>query len=70
VLAGVTDTPALRKIPKNDKIIQNALDRNPQGRLTMPEDIANFIIDNYKRDSHWMTGSVIHVDGGETISGF
>ncbi len=70
LLAGVTDTPALRKIPKNDKIIQNALDRNPQGRLTMPEDIANFIIDNYKRDSHWMTGSVIHVDGGETISGF
>ena len=70
LLAGVTDTPALRKIPKNEKIIQNALDRNPQGRLTRPEDIANFIIDNYKRDSHWMTGSVIHVDGGETISGF
>jgi enoyl-[acyl-carrier protein] reductase III len=70
LLAGVTDTPALRKIPKNDKIIQNALERNPQGRLTRPEDIANFIIDNYKRDSHWMTGSVIHVDGGETISGF
>jgi enoyl-[acyl-carrier-protein] reductase (NADH) len=70
LLAGVTDTPALRKIPKNDDLIKMALLRNPQGKLTMPKDIANFILDNYKRNSHWMTGCVIHIDGGETISGF
>jgi len=68
LLAGVTDTPALRKIPGNDLIIENAKRRNPQGRLTTPDDIANFILDNYKRDSHWMTGCVIHVDGGESIT--
>lgn len=68
LLAGVTDTPALRKIPGNNLIIDNAKRRNPQGRLTTPEDIANFILDNYKRDSHWMTGCVIHVDGGESIT--
>ena len=68
LLAGVTNSPALRKIPNNDLIIQNAMRRNPQGRLTSPEDIANFILDNYKRDSHWMTGSVIHIDGGESIT--
>lgn len=68
LLAGVTDTPALRKIPGNNLIIENAIRRNPQGRLTTPEDIANFILDNYKRDSHWMTGCVIHVDGGESIT--
>ena len=70
LLAGVTDTPALRKIPKNEELINMALMRNPQGKLTEPKDIANFILDNYKRDSHWMTGCVIHIDGGETISGF
>lgn len=70
LLAGVTDTPALRKIPKNDDLIKMALLRNPQGKLTTPTDIANFILDNYKRNSHWMTGCVIHIDGGETISGF
>jgi len=70
LLAGVTDTPALRKIPKNDDLIKMALMRNPQGKLTEPKDIANFILDNYKRNSHWMTGCVIHIDGGETISGF
>lgn len=70
LLAGVTDTPALRKIPKNEALINMALMRNPQGKLTEPKDIANFIFDNYKRNSHWMTGCVIHIDGGETISGF
>lgn len=68
ILAGVTDTPALNKIPNNDLIKQNALRRNPLGRLTVPEDIANFILDNYKSNSHWMTGCVIHVDGGESIT--
>jgi len=70
LLAGVTDTPALRKIPKNEELINMALMRNPQGKLTEPQDIADFILDNYKRNSHWMTGCVIHIDGGETISGF
>jgi NAD(P)-dependent dehydrogenase (short-subunit alcohol dehydrogenase family) len=70
ILAGVTETPALKKIPNAQAIIQSALNRTGQGRLTSPTDIANFIIDNYKRESHWMTGSVIHVDGGESVTGF
>jgi len=67
LLAGVTDTPALRKIPNNERIIKSALDRNPHGRLTTPEDIAGFIIDIYKDNLIWMTGNVIRVDGGENI---
>lgn len=65
--AGVTDTPALNKIPGSDRIIQNALQRNPEKRLTKPEEIAEFIVDNYKNDSHWMTGNVINLDGGESV---
>ena len=67
IMAGVTDTPALRKIPNHEKIIQLALQRNPQGRLTTPQDIAGLIIDIYKNDLTWMTGNVIRVDGGENI---
>jgi enoyl-[acyl-carrier protein] reductase III len=70
ILAGVTDTPASRKIPNIDIIMDYTLHRNAQGRLTQPEDIANFILDNYKRGSHWMTGGTIHVDGGESVTGF
>lgn len=67
IRAGVTQTPALSKIPGSQKIIDNAIQRNPQSRLTDPEQIGEFIVDNYKRDSHWMTGNVINLDGGESV---
>ncbi|MFC2093567.1 SDR family NAD(P)-dependent oxidoreductase [Bacteroidota bacterium] len=66
--AGVTDTPALRKIPSNNILIDNALQRNPSGRLTLASDVAEFILEVYKNDSSWMTGNVISIDGGESIT--
>ncbi len=68
ILAGVTDTPALNKIPGAMDLKTAALRKNPQGRLTTTEDIANFILDNYKRETNWMTGCIIHLDGGESIT--
>ena len=38
---GVTDTPALRKIPGNDRLIEEASAKNPSGRLTTPRDVAD-----------------------------
>jgi NAD(P)-dependent dehydrogenase (short-subunit alcohol dehydrogenase family) len=67
IRAGVTDTPALRKIPNSNRIIENALQRNPAKQLTQPQEIARFIVDNYKNDSHWLTGNVIGIDGGESV---
>lgn len=67
IRAGVTDTPALRKIPNAEKIIANALQRNPHGKLTDPQEIADFILDNYRRDSSWFTGNVFNLDGGESV---
>ncbi len=67
IRAGVTATPALSKIPKSQNIIDNAIQRNPEHRLTTPEEVALFIVDNYKQDSHWMTGNVINLDGGESV---
>ncbi|MFW6369208.1 MAG: SDR family oxidoreductase, partial [Myxococcota bacterium] len=40
ILAGVTDTPALRKIPGHQQMMEAARGRNPHGRLTRPEDVA------------------------------
>ncbi|NQV50981.1 MAG: SDR family oxidoreductase, partial [Candidatus Marinimicrobia bacterium] len=42
--AGVTDTPALRKIPGNEQMIAKALQTNPSGRLTTPEDVADAVL--------------------------
>jgi len=69
IQAGVTDTPALRKIPGNEKMLEYALSNNPSGRLTTPDDIANYITLLSHSTSSWMTGNIIRVDGGEDIIG-
>ncbi|MEW6235777.1 MAG: SDR family oxidoreductase [Candidatus Omnitrophota bacterium] len=69
ICAGVTDTPALRKIPGHEALINGALARNPSKRLTNPEDIGNVIALLSHPDAAWMTGNVIYVDGGEEIVG-
>lgn len=44
ILAGVTNTNALRQIPGYEKIMEVARERNPNRRLTQPEDVARCII--------------------------
>ena len=69
IRAGVTDTPALRKIPGSDKLIEDASRRNPYNRLTTTTDVAKAIAVLSHPDTYWMTGNVIGVDGGEDIVG-
>lgn len=69
ILAGVTDTPALRKIPGNEALVAKALARNPGGRLTTPEDVAAFLLLLAQPGADWVNGNVLRVDGGEDISG-
>jgi NAD(P)-dependent dehydrogenase (short-subunit alcohol dehydrogenase family) len=69
IRAGVTNTPALQKIPGHEGIIEMALRRNPSGRLTTPEDVARAIVALSHPDTYWITGNVIGVDGGEEIVG-
>ncbi|HKP52557.1 MAG TPA: SDR family oxidoreductase [Chloroflexia bacterium] len=71
IRAGVTDTPALRRIPGNDLLIEGALARNPSGRLTRPTDVAGFIalLARPGSGADWVTGNVLGVDGGEDIVG-
>jgi enoyl-[acyl-carrier protein] reductase III len=68
IMAGVTDTPALRKIPGSDRMIKMALAKNPSGRLTTPRDVADAIGVLVNPKAHWITGNVICVDGGEFVS--
>jgi len=44
IRAGVTFTPALRKIPGHETMIDQALSQIPFKRLTQPLDIAKFIV--------------------------
>ncbi len=69
IMAGVTLTPALDKIPGSDRIVERALTANPHDRLTTPEDIAGCLVALSDPRTAWMTGNVLRVDGGESISG-
>lgn len=69
IRAGVTDTPALRKIPGHEVIAEQARRRNPSGRMTTPQDVARAIAALSRPGTEWITGNVIGVDGGEDIVG-
>ncbi len=67
ILAGITDTPALRKIPGHEGMIEWAKSNNPSGRLTTPEDVANVIALLSRPEAYWINGAIIRVDGGENL---
>ncbi len=70
IMAGVTDTPASRKIPGFAPMIEVARRKNPTNRLTTPEDAAKVISVLCRDGGEWISGSVIHADGGEDIVQF
>jgi len=67
IMAGVTDTPALRKIPGNAEMISVAEIKNPRERLTTPEDVAKIISLLSRDGGEWISGGMINADGGEDI---
>ena len=67
IQAGVTDTASLKMIPGSDTIIEHTLKRNPNKRLTLPEDVANAVYLLSKDEASWITGTIIPVDGGEHL---
>jgi len=67
--AGVTDTPALRKIPGHEVLLEEARRRNPTGRLTTPEDVAKALCALAGDNCGFVSGNIIGVDGGEEVVG-
>ncbi|GJQ61663.1 MAG: short-chain dehydrogenase [Melioribacteraceae bacterium] len=67
IMAGVTDTPALAKIPGNTKMLEAAKMKNPLGKLTTPEEVAKAIVLLCDERAEWISGNIIGVDGGEFI---
>lgn len=67
--AGVTDTPALRKIPGNEEMIERIGKMHPAGRLTRPADVAGALVALCAKGAAWITGNVIGVDGAEDVAG-
>jgi enoyl-[acyl-carrier protein] reductase III len=69
IRAGVTDTPAMRRIPEADRMVEITLARNPHGRLTTPDDVGQAVVTLSATDSDWISGNIIGVDGAEFVAG-
>lgn len=69
ILAGVTRTPAVEKIPGALKLLEGAAARNPFGRLTEPDDVAKALVLLASQDATWINGNVLRIDGGEDVCG-
>ena len=70
VLAGVTDTPALRKIPGAAKMLDVARAKNPAMRNGTAEDVAKGIALLSHDSAYFISGNVIRIDGGEDVVEF
>ncbi|WP_350285765.1 SDR family oxidoreductase [uncultured Croceitalea sp.] len=67
VQAGVTETKSFTMIPGSEALKTAALQRNPNKRLTTPQDVANAAYLLTLPEAHWITGTVLKVDGGESL---
>ena len=54
--------------PGNEQMIARALQINPGGRLTTPDDVAEAVL-TFSGMSTWITGNIIGIDGGEDNAG-
>lgn len=67
IQAGITHTKAFEMIPGYKKYLADGLERNPNNRLTTPEDVANAVYLLTTDEAQWITGTIIKVDGGESL---
>lgn len=67
IQAGTTQTLSLAMIPGSEKLVEMSKKRNPFKRLTTPEDVANAVYLLCKQEGLWINGTVLKVDGGESI---
>ncbi|MEM7185494.1 MAG: SDR family oxidoreductase [Bacteroidota bacterium] len=67
VQAGVTETQSFQRIPGSDRIAAFAKQRNPFHQLTQPEDVANAVYLLCREEADWINGTVLTVDGGESL---
>ncbi len=64
IAPSLTDTPlAARLLNTDEKRIANA-NRHPLGRIGQPNDIAEMVCFLLSEKSSWMTGQILHIDGG------
>ncbi|KEO74870.1 SDR family NAD(P)-dependent oxidoreductase [Anditalea andensis] len=64
IAPSLTDTPLAQQLLENEDKQEASKKRHPLGRYGKPEDIASAAVYLLSDEANWMTGQVLHVDGG------
>lgn len=64
IAPSLTDTPLAEQLLNNEQKQKSSAERHPLKRFGQPDDIANMALFLLSEKSSWMTGQVVHVDGG------
>lgn len=64
IAPSLTDTPLADKFLNNDVKKEKSSERHPLKRIGQPEDIAQMASFLLSENSSWMSGQILHVDGG------
>ena len=67
ICPGVVDTDMTKPFLKNQKDIEFMNNEHPLGRIGQPEEIGKAVLYFVSDDASWVTGSILTVDGGESI---
>jgi NAD(P)-dependent dehydrogenase (short-subunit alcohol dehydrogenase family) len=68
VVPGPVDTPILSQITDDVEATKAYLVRmTPLGRIGAPEEVAWWIVALTEPEASWVTGAVLHIDGGRTL---
>lgn len=67
IQAGVTQTKSFNMIPGSEHMASLAQKRNPFKRLTTAEDVADAVYLLAKNEARWINGTIVKVDGGESL---
>lgn len=67
IQAGVTQTKSFQMIPGSEQLAKMAIKRNPFHKLTKAEDVANAVYLLCTEEAKWINGTVVKVDGGESL---
>jgi NAD(P)-dependent dehydrogenase (short-subunit alcohol dehydrogenase family) len=64
IAPSLTQTPLADKFLNNETKQEKAAERHPMKRFGQPEDLAKMAVFLLNDSSSWMTGQILHIDGG------
>lgn len=64
IAPSLTDTPLAERLLNSEEKKQANADRHPLKRIGEPQDIAALAVFLLSEEAKWMTGQIIHLDGG------